>query len=507
MIKKIIRSVCATLSVLSVVLFAGCAGPDVAMGDKPAAIGIQPTPEPRKALEGSLTLQRAIELAIEESDQMAAARASADVANNALLAAYDHTDPKLNLGYRNRSEDIGTLDWKYSAGPTVPGEISSIQTVGAEVYNRDEYDAAISFYPQNPFERSHRISAAGAENKAAIADVQKTEWEVSTDVRRLFAQLDCLQKEVVVLEQLVAVQEDLLKVTRSLVSQGQLTAQDMIKISQNYLAAQSDLNKTSRQRDQTRASLADYLNLPASEVNIVVDEKTFPNPDVDSMNAEELVRKALLNRSDLVELHWKTRAAFEAWRQAEAEKVPWVSKIEGVYSIFTSVKTIDAGSGFAPNPGLVAGVDDTQEHEWEVDFDITIPFFSWTMNHKPDLMVAKYRKAKSEELHETQRACLDVRSALDMMRSIRKSRLQYKADTASILFDMQKTLDNAESIVGLTPDQVSVIKLEMLDAERLKLESEGQFRLAFIRLEEVLGGPYMKSDASSGTSASGGESE
>jgi hypothetical protein len=87
-----------------------------------------------------------------------------------------------------------------------------------------------------------------------------------------------------------------------------------------------------------------------------------------------------------------------------------------------------------------------------------------------------------------------------MMRSIRKSRLQYKADTASILFDMQKTLDNAESAAGLTPDQVGKIKLDMLDAERLKLESECQYRLAFIKLEEAIGSPYKKSDVPSGTS-------
>ena len=500
---RTIKSACAILVVtpaVSFILFAGCAAPEVVSGGKISAIGIDVRPEPRKTVEGPLTLEHAIEMAIEESGQMAAARASADVANNAMLAAYDHTDPKISLGYRNRYEDIGETDWKYSNGLTVPGEISSTQTVSTGVYDRDEYDAAIRIYPQNPFERYHRISGAGADDKAAVAEVQQTEWEVTIDVRRLFAQLDCLQKEVVVLDQLVVVQEDLLKVTRSLVDKGQLTAQDMIKVSQNYLAALSDLNRISRQRDQTRSLLADYLNLPASQVNIVVDEKTFPDPDIDSMNADELVRQALLNRCDLAELYWKTRAAYEAWRQAEAGKVPWFSQIEAVYSTFTAVKTLDVGSQFALNPSLISGVDDTQERQWQVDLEITIPFFSWTMNHKPDLMAAKYRQAKSMQAIAARKACINVRSALDIMRSIRKSRLQYKANTASILFDMQKALDNAESVAGLTPDQVGKIKLEILDAERLKLESECQYRLAFIGLEQALGSPYRNPGAPSESS-------
>jgi outer membrane protein TolC len=263
-----------------------------------------------------------------------------------MLAAYDHRDPDLNLSYRGRYSYTEQLKWKYNYGVTLPSELSSTQTVDNQVNVMDSYAAALSIYPQNPFERHHKISGAGADNRAAVADVRLTEWEVSTDVRRLFAQLDCLQKEVIVLDQLVAVQEDMLRVIRSQVNQGQLTAQEMIKISQNYLAALSDANRTARQRDQTRALLGAYLNLPTSEVNIVVDEKTFPDPDIESMNADELVQQAMLDRSDLAELHWKTRAAYEAWQQADAAKVPWLSKMQAVYTSYNGEQRTDLGSAF-----------------------------------------------------------------------------------------------------------------------------------------------------------------
>lgn len=465
----------------------GCATSEETLARRIESLRIPAAPLPSDRTSGPLTLAQAIERAILYSEEVSVMRAQDRIAAEQQLAASDFRDPVIGVSYSENESDSADTRWDYGfAG-------MSTQAVRTTSRKGDSYAVSVRFYPDNPFERHYRISAAAGNSRAATLDEQVAEWAVAAEVKRLFAQLDYGEKDLRILSELVDVHEKAAKATKELVRRGAATSQDQMTASRRYLSAVSEKNKVTQDCELARETLANYLGLSAGTVKVLVNETTFPKLEAETLKVEELTSLALSRRADLAALSWRAAAAKSAYHETLSTRVPWLNDIRLQYAESTSTQDGALGANvLGLNPADPLSQDEQDGTSWRVDATINIPLFSWG-NHDSDVRLAEYHQARNLLQDKRDRISRDVKNTVEALRSSQKASIQYRAEIAPIVYDMQEVVENATESGGLPPSEIARIKQEILDTQRLRLQTEYQQRLAVIRLEEVISAPLRVS--------------
>ena len=441
------------LIVAMTAVFTGCGTYDPKLAGHLASVTPLITELPTETLRGVLNLDIAIDRAVANSDEIVALATEVGVASQRRLAAWDIPNPILR-----QRQTRGTSETEERAGPGTSSEDSWGYRVG------------LRFYIPNPWQCSSRVSAESANIYAAIAELVHAKWLVANNIQRLFVEIHYLQEDLKVVSQLADIHQDVLELMNRRAAQRQATARDTMTASRRYLAALSDRDETVRDLARVRRELASLVAASADDMHIVVDNHTLPVLNLANVDRRKLEKQALNNRADLSALFWRTSATRALYREAVYGRIPWFDHVQLGYAYALQEDE----------------QDDTESDTWRVRTALVLPVFSWS-NHETDILRAEYRGADTLERKAGGRVAREIRDAMDAIESISRNRAAYEREIQPIVNGMQTVLDNVKTQSGIDPGDVAEIRQEILESQRIKLESWLEYHLAVIRLQEVLG--------------------
>ena len=421
---------------------------------------------------GHMNLLVAINNAIAHSDRIALLRAAVDIAAQQKFVARDLRDPELRLSHET---GLSSGTRAYLSTNLTPRS-SSANAVGNNL--------ALRLFPPNPWALSARVSGATANYYADLAYLRHEEWLITIEICRLFAEIQYLENDVQLIDQLTGVYKDTQDILEESMRQGQSTLQDLMTASRRYLRALSERNNVIHLYEEAHRQLAELTAIPADQIKLVFDEN-MPKP-IDSvlMDMNFLENEAIQNRPDLTALFWRTEASKAKYKEACAERKPWLEFIQFSYATGSQSEDTDEFDIFTGSTATTR--DDVDDDEWRVDIAISVPIISW-LNHSTTASLSEHELAKMEESALLKRIHRKISSALSTMKSIEESQKQYETESTPIIQQMQNVLTSLEDENVLSPDQIARIKEEILETQRLKLKAEYDHLSAFLTLEEALG--------------------
>jgi outer membrane protein TolC len=528
-----------------------------------------------------LTVAAAIRHALACNGEIAALRATLSVAQQRHRAASDIPDPELGLawgeqtvdGLRNRNSTeaihssqtgerdstrlqtsaentVGpggvpissstttetTTDHGASAGRSTQTHVTT--TTGFATEDTDGYRIGLRLFVPNLWQMMPRLSARRAEIQAAQADLQAAEWRVSCDVRRLFNDLAYLTADMALAADLIRLNGTILATARERVALGAATATDLMTAVRRDLQAQNDLDTLRQRHALARRDLGALLNLPLESVPLELPELKSAALPPGEIEAGPLEQLALLRRSDVEALRWRTVAARAAYREARNIRLPWIKEISGSYrashsdsegtdtstgssrtTATTRGSTTSEGQSLQTETSAGGTVRDSAEtsvaqedsisrsvetenetgstwihdasdsEEWQVGFAVDIPIFSWLKNHEHDVLRAECTLAEVQETGGQRLVRREVGDALGEWRESRRQQERYDRLVEPLIAEMQRTADDLEKAPGTMPDQVAAARAQVIESRRFRLGTGFRACQSLVALERVLGAP------------------
>jgi outer membrane protein TolC len=464
-----------TLSLLTLTILAGCATPqDPTITVQLAEISQMDLSLPESGNVGSITLEQAIARASASSDEVAGLVATVNVVAKEKLASGDLRDPELRVG-------IGEDDGDSDRVRTIVGPSADTET-GSTTRDQSAYSLALRMFPRSPWTRNARLSAGRAKIFAAVADLLQARWDLENDVRRLFAELHFLNQDKALMDELTGIYRVAVENARQGYQADHMTVAHVMTASRRYLGTMSDRDEVTRRRANARRKLATLVALSTDDLHIDFATKPAAELPFESLTTKALESQALNHRRDLAVLYWQKASAEAMLREARADRRPWFTFVEGAYGKRES--SMNRRLVGASDTTLTA--DDGDETEWGIRTGITLPLFPWA-NHSVDVRQAQYRRAAIHELRAREQVKRDIQNAVTALTEISKARETYRRDTNPLIQEMDKVLKGIESVEGLDPTDVARLRGQILESRRLNLESELEYRLAVIALEDAVG--------------------
>ncbi len=358
------------------ILLAGCVTPLPPADPMPAAPlteQVPTSPDMSTAPAGPLTVESAIQRALDCNGEITTLRAALSVAEQRRRAATDITDPELNLSWgeqtvdglrdRNSSEVTDSsehgeqtstrlqttsettlkdgLPDSTSTGSqsatdlrTTSGrahQTRTTTTTGYATEDTDGYRIGLRLFVPNLWQMMPRLTARRAEVQAAKADLRAAEWRVTCEVRRLFNELSYLTGDMALARELIRLNDAILATTRDRLAAGAAITTDLMTAVRRNLQAQNELDTLSQRHATARRDLGLLLNLSLEPTALDLPELKPPALPADDLTNDALERLALWRRADIAALHWRTVAAQAAYREARNIRLPWVKEISGSY--------------------------------------------------------------------------------------------------------------------------------------------------------------------------------
>ncbi len=417
---------------------------------------------------GPLTLGDAINRAWNTNGSIAVLNAAFDVAVERKKVAGDRIEPELRLSYAE-----GTSDSIENRQDVAPG-------TGMRYTSTDGSDntpsVGLRFFPSHPWVCNARESAGVANANAARLDVQAAKWAVAMQVSRLFTDIRYQNQDAAILDQLVAVQDDNLRLFRE---RGQaVTTPEVLNVMQRRLQALAARDRVRRNLRENRRLLAWRVKLPVERIVLADQKDPHVLVNLKPLTVEELQRKTLLYRADLAALQWRSLAAKAGCDEVKAERIPWFSFVQASYASGEQ-------SQFASDHDSLSRKT-TDSEEWRVDAGITLPLFSWS-NHALALRQAEYRLADTA-FREAIRSVEDsIQENLEAMQSLRELKVQYEAQSGPVLREFEATRQSLEKETGVSPDQMIALREQQLNLRRFELEQDYEYQKGVLALEEAIG--------------------
>lgn len=455
------RSLAAGLLLLGVV---GCVAP--AYRDLGGAVPSRPASRPPvpPASNGSLTLSAAIQQAWATDERIAVLNAALDVAKERRQAAADLTDPELRLAYRAPTGDSVSKD---------SGTDMDTAGTGSRI------SAGLRLEPPQPWSRAARISAGIANSNAARLDMQAVRWQVAMEVARTVTDIRYFNDDADLLEKLVAVHDDTLKLYREKEKERYASLPDILLASQQRLKALAERDRVSRKLSESWRRLREIAHLPSGQITISPPRAVPSGETLTALTLEQLKRKIVENRADLAALLWRELAAKSVYDEARASRILWPGFVQLSYSLGDQSQNSGNVESFSSNTG-------TGDPEWRVDVGVSLPLFSWA-NHAVPLRFAEYRQAEAVYAEAVKSANLALQSAWDAMRSLQKSQASFATEAEPVVTDTKALLESVGKESGLSPEQAARIREQYLILQRLELEREYEFQMGVIAVEETVG--------------------
>lgn len=474
--------------------FSACTStsPDLVLADRVTRVRENTVELPAEPYRGFLTLQTAITRASAASEDVAILASAVDIAAQEKLMAGDMRDPELRASYGSSSSDgdrVQTTTASTSATGISAPRSSAIQTLSDD---QTGYAIALRIFPPNPWERAAAISASTAATYISIAELLQAKWQLNNQIRRLFIQIHFQAQSLKVYREMTEVYGQALKVARERARQGHGTIDDVMATARRYLAAVADRDTAARDQAQAREELARLVAIPIADLHPLMDERLLNPPQIASAATGPLEEDALGHRRDLAALYWSTVQAKEDLRGARGSRMPWFTHVQAGFGSGSSQgDSLSSGNTFNAL-GLPQRVDTSQtsdnedQTEWSIQAAISLPIIPGA-NHAVDVSLAQYRSAGLREGKARERVRREIRNALAAVKAIEAGRQQYEEDTRELSHDMEEALRTVKDATMLDPLALARMREQILETQRIRIESEMDYHLAVIRLEEVLG--------------------
>ena len=387
------------------------------------------------APEVHVSLDRAIELALQHNHSLLAARATIEESRAEEITANLRPNP--------------LLSWDAQFLPLFnPGEFSS-----QYLENNAQFDIGISYLIERGKKRQHRLEAARDQTAATAASVLDSERTISANVAQQFvgvllanANLELARMDLESFQNTVAI-------TQARYQAGDIGEGDLLKIKLQLLQFQMDLNSAGLAKVQALANLRALVGFESIPESYEVDGELAYQPV--RVNLDDLKLTALRNRPDYRAAQLGVVASQSQLTLAQA-----VGKRDLTAAVdYTHVGGVNAASFFfnielpifTRNQGEIArarfGVNQAQESQSvaseTVLTDVTNAYENLhTNNEVVNLYNSGYlqQAQDSRDISEYayQRGAASLLDYLDSERSYRATQLAYRQALASYMLALEQ---------------------------------------------------------------------
>jgi outer membrane protein TolC len=326
--------------------------------------------------------------------------------------------------------------------------------------------AGIRFFPPNPWTVSRNATACEANIKALQYNGKYAKHLVAIEIRRLAAESDYFDKDLKMMDQLVALLQGTLDATQKGEDRGQTTSKDVTQAARFYLDAVSSRNTVRIRCEKVKVQLSGLIGIPADNFIIKIDTNDF-----ETTVPIHMEKIAARDRPDLASLRYKSISAFENYRAAKSENYPWIRHIQFSYA--------EATKKSLPVP------ENDLSEEWRIDLAVNIPLFSW-QNHASDVRKKEYQQAMTAESNTAAKADVEFHNSVSMMQNAYERKNKFIKETESVIKETERILRDSDDSALLPIDKARIMQ-QLIETRRAKLLSERDYIMSIINLQEVIG--------------------
>lgn len=433
-------------------LAAGCAGPDLGDGYRPAPgfpLAVEEHSRP-EVPDTPITIEQALPLALAASASLVPHRAALRVARAEQAAAYEVRDPQVRFAYGESDR-------------TEEGDL------GREEEKRRRHRGVLRIYPPNPWAQNAVANGGEARMELAAANLRAAEHDVVARVHLLFHEARCRRAERGTLQRVADVRRDQLEQIEERLSRGVGTAPAALTARLDALDVTVDWERARREELRAITDLATCLGFEdGGELEIA--DPPVPSVTGAPMNRDldAWVEQAFDRRSDLAAMEWRAEMARWDLTAARRAAVPWFDHIQGAYTEERN------------------GVD---EDTWSVQAAIELPVFS---RGGSDVGIAKASEDQFRAEAARARAQVrgEVRQSLGRLRLARGAAERFEQETAPALDELNAGLASEVGNALRPQDRADVLE-GILKAERLRLEAALAYERAWIELQIAAGSDWL----------------
>lgn len=442
-------------------------------------------------IEGPVTVETAVERALAADPLIAVQALTVKAAQHAVRAARDGRDPELRASYGEGDSD-SVRDVLGAETRSDFGASATNSGLRSGSDHGEGYSVSLRIFPRNPWSRAAAVSRARAAFYAEQATLEALRQATEILVRRAYAELRYAQSELELSERIVTLRKAVVDDMKALTERGQTTVMESVGASSRYVQALSDRARRRRDMETVRATLSKLAAIPTGSLRIAWEDGAFGRGTPQEMDAEVLWPHAVENRADLAALGWRRIEARAAVRELKAERIPWLTHVQGTYSAWTTDgETSESSFERSLEDGVSALAQDfatesEDREEWAVSAGITLPVFSW-LNSEVDVLRAQLKLAERAERDAIAGARHDLRSAIERLRGLDDEVLRFGVDADPMLAEMLKLVDSTNAFARLTVDEESRLREQLVEEQRSRLRAEHDRVLAQLDLEALLG--------------------
>jgi outer membrane protein TolC len=436
--------------------------------------------------------------ALQHNPELIALRQDAEIARAQAVTVSGLRNPELRFGYgegARMTERSWYTNTAYSAFlPPATNQWAPLNSYRGEALASESWRLTLRLYPPNPWLLRAQGAANRALSEAAGAEARACEWRVTCEVRRHFARLDFIAKELRTVGQLAEIKAVYAGAVRTLAAANQVTAVAELDAEQRHYALLMELEALRRERARVLSELSTVVGGPVGDVapDAGAEPGLGASPgDIGGDRAAALAAEAVERRGEVVAAYWRHQAALAALRAARGTRAPWFTYLEGSYGRGggrENVETADAlqngAAGVWPDP--VIAVDDTDDEAWSVEAAIEIPIMTLgpgaTRVQRADCrryagLLAEQTRAVAGQCREAVEGWTEARARLEQVRRLAGAQAR-KIET------LRGTLARTD---GLAPEDRLKVDELALQLERTLAQAEQECALAWIRVQETFG--------------------
>lgn len=410
-----------------------------------AALGAAAIAAPEAPPEGPLTVGRAVELALARDARIVSLQRAVEAARAARGAALDIRDPEVRVTF-------GTVT------QTETGFLGSVST------DVDQMETSLRLFPPNPAVVAAERRRGMAAIRKAEADLEAMKRLVAVEVKTACLELRYLEEDLRLNDRLAALRGEAQEALRARLSGGAALADETMIAALKRVEALGDRARLEREAAVARGQLAALVGRPAAGLAAPAAESAEPLPAESPALADpEATARAV--RWDVEALRLAAETVRLAYRSAVAERVPWVSHVQG------SVSEEEGPEG---------------DEAWAVQVALSLPLFTW-VNRADNALRAEWLAAEAQYLALGDAAAQAARAAADAVRAAAAQQAQIEAAARPLLAEMERSLADARARTDIDPRHAARLEETALAARRALLDAARESERALLALEAALG--------------------
>ena len=289
------------------------------------------------------------------------------------------------------------------------------------------------------------FESASAEAQASLSAYHTVLLTLTADVARVYFALRTLDVETDILRQTIALRQEAFELVQRRLEGGVVSQLDLARAKTELASAEAELTDVQRRRAELENALAVLCGQTASEFHFEAKPVTLTPPRL----PRGLTSRVLERRPDVA--------------QAERQVAAANARIGVAQAAYFPVVRLTGSGGF--QSAKFDSLFETDSRVWSLGPSISLPIFAGGRNAAQVRAVkAEYAATVAAYRQQVLQAFQEVEDAL--------ANLRWRAEQAQIHVRIVESAREAASISRVRYEQGLVNYLEVVDAERSRLEAE-----------------------------------